>query len=88
MCRRATNPETHGVDPVPLNTDRVAVVRTTVMPKFVSAVARRAMPVVVDLGAAVGPNVEFLSERLDCTVHVQDFGRRHVARLISVVDKP
>ncbi len=31
-----------------------------------------AAPVVVDLGAVVGSNVGFLSERLDCTIHVQD----------------
>lgn len=48
------------------------VVRSTVMPKFMAAVARRAAPVVVDLGAVVGSNVGFLSERLDCTIHVQD----------------
>ena len=49
------------------------VVRSTVMPKFIAAVARRAAPVVVDLGAVVGSKVEFLGERLDCTIHVQDF---------------
>ena len=48
------------------------VVRSTVMPKFMAAVARRAAPVVVDLGAAVGSNVEYLNERLDCTIQVQD----------------
>ncbi|MDE0829337.1 MAG: class I SAM-dependent methyltransferase [Vicinamibacterales bacterium] len=72
MFRRTTNPETHRADSVLPDTSAGAVVRTTVMPKFVSAVARRAMPVVVDLGVAVGPTVEFLSERLDCTIHVQD----------------
>ena len=48
------------------------VVRSTVRPKFMAAVARRAVPVVVDLGAVVGLNVGFLSERLDCTIHVHD----------------
>lgn len=62
-----------GTHLVPAGTGSGPVVRTTVLPKFVSAVARRAIPVVVDLGTAVGPNVEFLSERLACTIHVQDF---------------
>ena len=38
-----------------------------------AAVAGRATPVVVDLGAAVGANVGFLHARLDCTIHVEDF---------------
>ena len=46
--------------------------RSTVMPKFLAAVAHRPNPVLLDLGSAVGPNVEFFNERLACKLYVQD----------------
>lgn len=64
---------TQGLKSVMSGPDAETVVRTTVLPTFVSTVARRAAPVVIDLGAVVGPNIDFLSERLNCTIHVQDF---------------
>ena len=45
--------------------------RSTVMPKFLAAVAHRPNPVLLDLGP-VGPNVEFFNERLACKLYVQD----------------
>jgi len=45
---------------------------STVFPKFLTAVARLERPVVLDLGAAVGVNVQFFAGRLACKLHIED----------------
>ena len=48
------------------------VFSTRGLSKFVAALEPRDVPVVVDLGPAVGPNVTFLGDRLGCKLHVAD----------------
>ena len=48
------------------------VFSTQALSKFVAAVELKDVPVVVDLGPAVGSNVTFLGERLGCKLHVAD----------------
>ena len=43
-----------------------------VLPKFLSALATRPTPLLVDLGPVVGANVEFFGDRLACKIHVLD----------------
>lgn len=40
--------------------------------KFLGALANRESPVLLDLGPIVGPNVNFLGERLGCKIFVED----------------
>src|SRR5689334_12543014 len=42
-------------------------------PKFVSAIANREAPVLVDLGPVTGSNVAFYGERLGCKLFIEDF---------------
>jgi SAM-dependent methyltransferase len=48
------------------------VAASKVLPRFLSSVARRSAPVVLDLGPVVGTNVELFGERLACKLFVQD----------------
>jgi hypothetical protein len=43
-----------------------------VLPRFLSALANRPTPVLVDLGPVVGSNVSFFGERLACKIYVED----------------
>ena len=45
---------------------------TRALSRFVSALAARPAPVVVDLGPAQGANVTFLGDRLSCKLYVED----------------
>jgi hypothetical protein len=49
-----------------------AVVSSKVLKRFLSAVAQRPSPVLIDLGPVVGRNIEFFGERLACKFHVAD----------------
>ena len=49
-----------------------ATAASKVLPKFLTALASRSSPVLVDLGPVVGTNVEFFGERLACKIHVLD----------------
>jgi hypothetical protein len=49
-----------------------AVAASKVLPKFLTALAARPAPLLVDLGPVVGANVEFFGERLACKIHVLD----------------
>jgi hypothetical protein len=42
-------------------------------PKFVSVIANREAPVLVDLGPVTGSNVAFYGERLGCKLFIEDF---------------
>jgi hypothetical protein len=48
------------------------VTRSTVLPRFLTALGRCPDPVLLDLGPAVGPNVTYLGERLACRILVRD----------------
>lgn len=54
----------------PASTDSLTA--TKVFPRFLSSLAHREGPVLVDLGPVVGANVEFFGERLACRIHVVD----------------
>jgi hypothetical protein len=43
-----------------------------VFPRFMSALAHREDPVLLDLGPVVGPNITYFGERLSCKIHVED----------------
>lgn len=45
---------------------------STVLPKFLAAVAHQSAPVLLDLGPAVGANVEFFGERLACRIRIEN----------------
>lgn len=47
-------------------------VGTKVLAKFLTALANRESPVVLDLGPVVGSNVSFLGEQLGCKLRVED----------------
>jgi len=47
-------------------------VQSKVLPRFLSAIARRPSPVLVDLGPVVGANIAFFGDRLACKIHVED----------------
>jgi hypothetical protein len=49
-----------------------ATAASKVLPKFLTALATRPTPLLVDLGPVVGVNVEFFGERLACKIHVLD----------------
>jgi SAM-dependent methyltransferase len=42
------------------------------LPRFLSLVFARPAAELVDLGPAIGSNIEFLSERVGCKIHVED----------------
>ena len=48
------------------------VFSTKALKKFVSTLARREPPVLLDLGPVVGENVSFFGERLGCKIFVED----------------
>lgn len=48
------------------------IATSTVFPKFLSAVARLERPVLLDLGAAVGGNVQFFAGHLACKLHIEN----------------
>lgn len=54
---------------------------TKVLPRFLSTLASRHEPVLLDLGAVVGANVSFFGEQLGCKIFVEDLAAdidRHV----------
>jgi hypothetical protein len=66
--RRGEPTEAAVMDAVPAD----PITRTKVLPHFLTALDRRPEPVLLDLGAAVGPNVTFFGERLACRILVRD----------------
>jgi hypothetical protein len=49
------------------------LVASKAFPKFVSAIANKDAPVLVDLGPVTGSNVAFYGERLGCKLFIEDF---------------
>ncbi len=49
-----------------------AVLPTRAFPKFLTALAQRDAPVIVDFGPVIGSNVSFFGERLGCKIFVED----------------
>jgi hypothetical protein len=49
------------------------LVPSKAFPKFVSVIANREAPVLVDLGPVIGSNVAFYGERLGCKLFIEDF---------------
>ncbi len=47
-------------------------VKTNVFPRFLTAVAHQAAPVLLDVGPVVGSNVSWFGERLGCKMHIED----------------
>lgn len=56
-------------EPVPCADTTAA---SMVLPKFLAAVAHQSAPTLLDLGPAVGANVEFLGERLGCRLRIEN----------------
>ena len=48
------------------------VVTSKVFPKFLSALAQRPVPVLLDLGPVVGSNITFFGDRLGCKIYIED----------------
>src|SRR5215208_172629 len=48
------------------------VFATKALPKFLSTLTSREMPVLLDLGPVVGSNVSFFGEQLGCKIFVED----------------
>ncbi|MDQ3168611.1 MAG: hypothetical protein M3Q55_00555, partial [Acidobacteriota bacterium] len=48
------------------------VAPTRAFPKFLTALAQRESPVIVDFGPVIGSNVSFFGERLGCKIFVED----------------
>ena len=54
---------------------------TKALPKFLTSLASRSQPLLLDLGPVVGANVPFFGEELGCKIHVEDLAAdidRHV----------
>lgn len=49
-----------------------SVTSTRAFPQFLTALARRDAPVIVDCGPVIGSNVAFFGERLGCKIHIED----------------
>jgi len=49
------------------------VTTSKVLPRFFAALAQPSLPVIMDLGPIVGPNVAFLGERFSCKLLIEDF---------------
>jgi Methyltransferase domain len=57
----------------PLESTSVEPATTSkVLPRFLSALAQRPTPVLLDLGPVVGANIEFFGDRLACKIYVED----------------
>jgi hypothetical protein len=48
---------------------------TKALPKFLTSLASRAQPLLLDLGPVVGANVPFFGEELGCKIHVEDLAK-------------
>jgi len=59
-------------EPVDADVAHDPVVRSKVLPRFLTVLDRRPDPVLLDLGSVVGPNVNFFGERLSCRILVRD----------------
>jgi hypothetical protein len=55
----------------PVDSDQAGV-PTKAFPKFLTSLATREAPVLLDLGPVVGSNVTFFGERLGCKIFVED----------------
>jgi protein-L-isoaspartate O-methyltransferase len=51
---------------------RSGIVANNVLASFLSLVSSRPAAEIVDLGPAIGSNIAYLGERLDCRIHVKD----------------
>lgn len=49
-----------------------SVTPTRALPKFLTALAQRDGPAIVDCGPVIGSNVSFFGERLGCKIYVED----------------
>jgi hypothetical protein len=58
--------------PAPAAASTDVVTTSKVFPRFLSAVAQQAGPVLLDLGPVVGSNIIFFGDRLACKIHVED----------------
>lgn len=64
-------------EPVPTggtlaDTEAYALVPSRAYPKFLSALAGREHLTIIDVGPAIGSNIEFFSERAACKIYVED----------------
>jgi hypothetical protein len=48
------------------------MVPSKALPKFLSALAARESPILVDFGPVIGPNVAFFGEQLGCKLFIED----------------
>src|SRR5947208_954646 len=72
--RALRKPEPPAPAPVPAPRASSSDIVTTskVFPRFLSAVAQQAAPVLIDLGPVVGSNITFFGDRLSCKIYVED----------------
>jgi hypothetical protein len=49
-----------------------SIVPSKALPKFVAALAARELPILVDFGPVIGPNVAFFGEQLGCKLFIED----------------
>ena len=47
-------------------------ITSKVFPRFLTVLAQRETPAILDLGPVVGPNIAFFGERLACKIYVED----------------
>ena len=48
------------------------IVTSKALPKFLGLLAQKASPVLLDFGPAIGSNIEFYGERLQCKLFIED----------------
>jgi Methyltransferase domain len=63
-------PRASGDAPAPKGPE--TVVASKALPKFISALANREAPVLVDFGPVIGSNVAFFGEHLGCKLFIED----------------
>lgn len=72
MLRRAPRRPDDPVSPGAAEPEAYALVPTRAYPKFLSALAGRERLTIIDVGPAVGSNIEFFAERAACKIFVED----------------
>jgi hypothetical protein len=71
LAPRKTEPDARPQGSGPGSADD-PVFATKALPKFLSCLTSREMPVLLDLGPVVGSNVSFFGEQLGCKIFVED----------------
>jgi hypothetical protein len=56
----------------PVPEPAAALSTSKVLPRFISSLAQRTAPVLLDLGPVIGSNIAFFGDRLACKIHVED----------------